>query len=352
MAGGAGTRLYPRSTENLPKQFQRIIGKKTLIEQTYERVAKIVDDDHIYVSSNHQYVELIKKYLPNIPVSNYITEPVKRNTGPAMALATALIYKKDKQAIITASHSDHLVTKEKEYVKAIKAGIKAVSHNQNYILCVGIKPIVPHTGFGYIEKGKEFTKLNDLTVYFAKRFVEKPSLKIAKKYLAKGDFFWNAGYFTWAAENFLLELKKYNPKIYTGIQKITEIKNKKVFKQTLDREFHKFENIAIDYLIMEKTERLLVLPADIGWSDVGTWDVVVGMVDEKLKDLNGNYTEGKVINIDTKDTAIFSHDKDRLIATVGLQNFIVVTTEKAIVIVPRGRSEEVKKIVEQLNNQG
>ncbi|MEK7588291.1 MAG: sugar phosphate nucleotidyltransferase [Patescibacteria group bacterium] len=348
MAGGAGTRLYPRSTEDLPKQFQKIVGEKTLIEQTYDRAIQIAHPSHIYISSNHKYVHLIKKYLPKIPKENYITEPVKKNTGPAIALATAMICKKDPKAIIVSLHSDHLVVKNEEFRKSIIAGIHAVQKNPEYILCIGITPTSPHTGFGYIEKSKKFGVEDEYGIYKAKRFVEKPNLEIAKKYLASGNFFWNAGYFVWQGKHFLSELKKFGPEIHKGVLKIVKNQNTKNFTTILDKEFSSFKEIAIDNLIMEKTKDLLVLPVDIGWSDVGSWDVVVGMVSHQLKDLNGNYTEGTAIHVDTHNTTVLSHDHTRVIATIGLDNFIVITTEEAIVIVPKGRSEDVKKIVEKL----
>ena len=351
MAGGSGSRLYPRSTDDLPKQFQQIVGDKTLIEQAYERAIKIVAVDHIYISSNHKYIDLIKKYLPEIPTENYITEPIKKNTGPAISLATALIYKKDKNAIIVVTHSDHLVIKTEEYVKAINTGVKIIKENSKNILCIGITPTSAHTGLGYIEKDKIFLKTDGLISYKTKRFVEKPNLDLAKQYVSSGDFFWNAGYFIFQAKNFLNELKKFSPKIHTGVIKISESKENKNFIKILDKEFIKFEDIAVDHLIMEKTRNLLVLPVEIGWSDIGSWDVVADMVDIKDKDIHGNYFKGTIINIDTHNTTIFSHDSDKIIATIGLDNFIIVTTENAIVIVPRGRSEDIKKIVNEITKK-
>ncbi len=351
MAGGSGTRLFPRSTEDLPKQFQKIIGERTLIEQAYDRVSRIVDDDHIYISSNHKYVDLIKKYLPKIDEHNYITEPVKKNTGPAISLATALIYKKDPKAIIVATHSDHLVAKVEEYAKAIKAGINIVEKNPKNILCIGITPTSAHTGLGYIEKGPKFIKNQGYQSYKAIRFVEKPNLETAKIYLASGNYFWNAGYFIWQAKNFLTELKKYGPEIYQGVQKIALATEKKNFRDVLNKLFYKLPEIAVDHLIMERTKNLLVLPVDIGWSDIGSWDVVADIVGEKLKDIEGNYFEGNVLNLDTHNTTVLCHTEEKLIVTIGLENFIVVTTEDATVIVPRGRSEEIKKIVAELQKR-
>lgn len=352
MAGGSGSRLYPRSTSTLPKQFQKIIGEKTLIEQTYDRVIKIVDNNHIYVSSNHKYIDLIKKHLPDIPVENYITEPIKRNTGPAIALATALIYKKDKDAIITVIHSDHLVVKINEYVKAIRAGIKAIKKNPKNILCIGITPTSAHTGLGYIEKNKKYSTTDGYTIFNTKRFVEKPNLDLAKEYVASGKFLWNAGYFIWQAKYFLSELKKHDLSIYNRITKISKKWGKKDFLKTLNTEFVKFKSIAVDHMIMEKTSNLLVLPVDIGWSDVGSWDVVADMVNPQNRDPNGNYAEGTVVTIDTHNTTILSHNENKIIATVGLDNFIIITTDDAVVIVPKGRSEDVAKIVLELSESG
>lgn len=350
MAGGSGSRLYPRSTDILPKQFQKIVGETTLIEQAYDRASKIVSDDHIYVSSNHKYIDLLKKHLPQIPVENYITEPIKRNTGPAISLATALILKKDKEAVIVVTHSDHLVLKTAEYVKAIKNGIEIITTNPDYILCIGITPTRAHTGLGYIEKDKSFSKTDGAMVYATKRFVEKPNLDLAKQYVASGNFFWNAGYFIWQAKHYMSELKKFSPEIYEGALKISKEEPKNYLK-TLNKEFIKFTDIAVDHLIMERTKNLLVLPVDIGWSDIGSWDVVADMVNSNDKDSHGNYGQGIVINIDTHNTTVFSHDPHKIIATIGLDNFIIVTTKRAIVIVPRGRSEDIKKIVADLEKR-
>ena len=192
MAGGTGTRLFPRSTEKLPKQFQKIIGKKTLIEQTYDRVKKIVNDNHIYISSHSQYFNLLKKYFPKIPSRNYILEPIKKNTGPAMAFATAFIYERDKDAIIITNASDHLVEKSDEYAAKILAGARVVKNNSNYILCIGITPTSPHTGLGYIEieKEKEFAKEGDTVIYKGKRYIYRVTNKLIVdpnevKYLTK-----------------------------------------------------------------------------------------------------------------------------------------------------------------------
>lgn len=350
MAGGAGTRLFPRSTEKLPKQFQKIIGDKTLIEQTYDRVKKIVDDDHIYISSHSSHLNLLRKYFPKIPDGNFIVEPVRKNTGPAMALATAIIYSHDKDAIIITNASDHLILREDEYATHLLGGVKTIQNNRNHILCVGIIPTLPHTGLGYIEKGKEFSRGDDFVVYKGKKFVEKPSLRLAEKYLSSGNFFWNASYFIWSADHFLNEVKRCDPKMFLGVKKIVKAQKSKDYQKVLNKEFNKFKNIAVDYLVMEKTKNLLILPSNMGWSDIGNWDIV-DTLNSRLRDKNGNYIEGYAININTRNTTILSHN-DKVIATIGLNNFIIVSTEEALIIVPKGQSEHIKKVVEKLTNKG
>jgi len=191
MAGGTGTRLYPRSCESKPKQFQKIVGDKTLIEQTYDRISNVVDNNRIFVSSNQKFTKLLKEFLPSVNKKNYILEPFKKNTAPAMALATALIAEKDPKAIITTTASDHVVLQPEEYAKVLDIGLKTIQNNPNHIGCIGVKPISAHTGLGYIEKGKHFADYESFPIYNVKRFVEKPNREIAEKYVASGNFFWN-----------------------------------------------------------------------------------------------------------------------------------------------------------------
>lgn len=350
MAGGSGSRLFPRSTPSNPKHFQKIIGDKTLIESTYDRVKKVVRPSHIFVSSNKKYLNLLRKYLPEIPEENYIIEPLKKNTGPATAFATGVIYKKDKDAIIMTTASDHLVLDEDEYERGVNVGLSVIKENPDHILCVGIEPTRPHIGYGYIRRGELFEKRGDYSIYNVVRFVEKPNLKTAKEYIASGNYFWNASYFIWSAEHFLSELQKVDKNIYGSVEKIMNSFGKKDFDFVVDREFQLMDSVAVEYMLIEKTNKLLTLPLEIGWSDVGSWDAVASMADKELHDDSGNYSEGRVLHVDTKNTMVLSHSEEKIVATVGLSDLIIVTTEKATVILPKGRSEEVKKIVENLGS--
>jgi len=344
IAGGSGTRLYPRSTEEKPKQFQKIISNKTLIEETCDRLIGLIDSKNIIISSNQKYKNLISTHLPKIPNKNYIIEPIKRNTGPAIALATALIHKRNKNAIIISNHSDHIVINKNEYQKGLLKGVHTVEKNKNHIVCIGIKPNKPHTGYGYIEKNEAFDIQTEHHIYTTKKFVEKPNIKTAEEYLNSGNFFWNAGYFIWTAENFLKNLKNLSPDIWRKVNKIVRHEGKDDFQDILNKEFSEMPDISIDHLMMEKTKNLLVLPLDIGWSDVGSWDAVSDIIPKEKRDKDGNYFEGNIIQIENTGTTILSYDKNKIIATIGLKNVIVVTTKEAILIIPKGRREDIKKI--------
>lgn len=351
MAGGTGTRLYPRSRENFPKQFQKIIGDTSLLQQTFNRVMHVVDKENIFVSTNQKYTETVVTQL-GVATEQVVGEPAKRNTGPAMALATQLIFQKDPQAIIACVHSDHLVLRPHVFAQALATGFQQVEQNSQKILTVGIEPTMAHTGYGYIQREKLFAETGEFQIYNVSRFVEKPDKKTAEDYVDSGQFYWNAGYFIWQGKHFLNELKRLEPKLFSGTAAIVASVGKENFEKILKEEFEKFDDVAIDTAIMERTKEMLVLPANIGWSDVGSWDTVAELTEEKKKDEFGNYVEGLHIGIDTHNAVVLSHDKEKLIATIGLDNVIIVTSEDAILISSKGRGQEVKKVVEELKKRG
>lgn len=347
MAGGSGTRLFPRSRDTKPKQFQKIIGDETLIVQTFKRVNTKIPVENIYISTNEKYIQLVKNELPSIAEDHIITEPAKRNTAPAMALVTALIVQKDPDALIMATPADHILLKTDVFTKAIETGFSVIEKHHDHLLTVGIYPSTPHTGYGYIERDNLVEDINRFSIYKVKRFVEKPDKKTAETYLAQGTFYWNAAYFMWQGKHFLREVKKYLPGVYRGIEKIIRAKD---YNAEINKEYYAFPDLPVDTAIMEKTEKMLVIPADLGWSDIGSWDAVNDIIDPTKRDQSGNYTEGRTITIDTRNSLILGSDK-KLIATIGLENIIAVATDDVIIIAAKGRSEEVKKIIEELKNK-
>jgi len=345
VAGGTGTRLYPWSRKAKPKQFQKIFGNKTLLEQTYLRSKKIVGRNNIFVSTNNKYVSLTKKFLPELDPKQILPEPYKKNTAPAISMAVAQIHKLDPNAIIASIHSDHIVLKEDAFKDAINLAFTSVKIEKDIIFTIGIKPTHPHTGYGYIEKGKLKQEIDNHNIFWAKKFVEKPNHQTAENYFKTGRFDWNAGYFIFSAKHYLNELKKYALNLSKGIDKI--IKNKKNLKTIYD----KFESASVDTVIMEKTDKIAVIPVDLGWSDVGSWDSVSQLFENNTNDNNGNYFEGLVTLVDTKNSMVLNESGNKLIATVGLENIIVVSGEDAILVAQKGKSEGVKQVVEELKRK-
>lgn len=347
LAGGSGTRLYPRSRENVPKQFQKIIYDRTLLEQTIDRVVLHSSLEKVFVVTSSKYIDLIKKYVPLLPDKNILAEPCKRNTGPALTVATAIIMKRDPEAIIASLHSDHIVLNNDIFAQSLDAAFKQVEKSPAAIVTIGIQPRSPHTGYGYIEQDVPKTDIGSISLYKAKRFVEKPNREKAVEYIAQGTFSWNAGYFIYTAQNFMSEIKNYEPEMYDRAIKIAEFDGSPNYSEILIKEFEKFDDCAIDYVLMEKTKQMYIIPADLGWSDVGSWDSVANLLNDDALDENENYVEGLSVPIDTHNTIILGQD-NKLIATIGLNNLIIVSTDDAILITQRGRSEDVKKVVEYL----
>ncbi|MBI3495604.1 mannose-1-phosphate guanylyltransferase [Candidatus Berkelbacteria bacterium] len=342
MAGGTGTRLWPKSRTATPKQFQKILGSETLLKTTFKRVSKLVaDPDHIFVSTNRACAAMVRKELPELPRKNLIIEPEPRNTAPAMAVAAWVISKRDPQAIVATAPSDHVVLNKKKYYQAIEQGIRVLTRDPNQLITVGIKPTYAETGYGYIKLGAPYRAklksqiLNPKSQIFqVAKFVEKPSEKTAKQYLASGSYLWNASYFMWTAEHFLELVAQFLPEVSKRLPQYPEY-------------FASFPNVAIDTAIAEKTKKILVISADLGWSDIGSWAAVFDIM---KKGGVRNVASGKFIGIDTENCLI--QGADRLIATVGLKNMVVVDTGDVILIAEKGASQKVKQVIEQLREQG
>ncbi len=348
LAGGSGTRLWPMSRTNLPKQLQKLVGDKTLIQQSYERVVGLAKDEDIYIDTAAKYVEEIKKQLPTLPAENMIAEPSAKNTAAAVGLAAIHLYHKDPKSIMVSLHADHIVSKVDNFVSAVKTAVQTVEDNPELIVTIGIEATFPSTELGYIKKTNLYKTISDTEVYNVERFVEKPDAETAEKFLATNSYFWNAGYFIWRVDMLLDLYKKFLPNTYNHLMKIESAIGTPEYETILNEEYEQVDKEAVDVAILEKGPKIVVVPADLGWSDIGTWsslhDVLIESQDSNL------VSRGMHTSIDTDDCLIYAHDK--MIATVGLKNVIIVDTPDVLLVADKSKAKDVKKIIDKLKEEG
>lgn len=319
MAGGMGERFWPKSRKKSPKQLLSITSKNTMIQETVKRLRGIVQNEKILIITNKVQAPLIKKQLPGINKKNIIAEPLSKNTAPAIALAASIIKKRDgDNSIMIVLPSDHIIKDISKFKKTIKDSIGIAAKNE-VLVTLGIKPSAPHTGYGYIKKGKILKN----RFYKISRFTEKPDLKTAKKYVKSREYFWNSGMFIWRVDTVLDEIKKYVPKIINNLNR-----------------YNKVPSVSIDYGVMEKTKKAVVAEALFSWDDVGNWAALEGNLS---KDRFNNITKGNAVVLDTKGSIVITDS--HLVATLGIKDLIIVAAKDAVLICPKDRAQEVKKIV-------
>lgn len=344
LAGGDGTRLWPVSRKNSPKQIGPFLDSQTLLQKTYQRIKKIFPENQIWLACNIDHCAIIKKQLPSFSIDNFSLESEKKNTAAAIGLATLKIYQRDSDAVFVIINSDAWIKDEKEYLRILKLAEKINQKYPDYTLSIGVKPNYPEIGYGYIKIGKLAEKIGKDKIYQVEKFVEKPNLATAKKYVKNKRYFWNPTLFVWRADYLLSLYQKYQPKIYQGLAKIRHALNSKDENKVIVREFEKMPSISIDYGIIEKTKKMLCVPVDFGWTDIGNWKAVKNVLNSGKK----NIATGKYISVDSKNNLIYNK---KLVATIGVKNMIIVETEGAILICPDDRAQEVKKIVEKLDEE-
>lgn len=339
LAGGSGTRLWPLSRERHPKQLVKFIGKDSLVQSTVKRLTSFLDMENLRIVCGKEYVHEIARHMEEINISadeKIIAEPCGRNTAPAILLAMLHILRKEADAVLCIFPADHVIRDRNAFQEKLRSAVKVAE--MGHIVTFGIKPHYPETGYGYIEGAGEIGD-GALSV---KRFVEKPDLETAKKYVAAGNFFWNSGMFTFKASVMAQELSVHQPEL---LKKMTQLP----FQGTSpsQKAYAQLPNISIDYAIMEKTDKAAVLPSDFGWSDIGSWKSLYYFI---AKDTNGNVIDGDVVSIETRNCLIMGHE--RLIATSGIKNMVVVETPDAVFVSDMENSRDVKSIVEKLKENG
>lgn len=340
MAGGRGERFWPKSRKSLPKQFLSLTGDgKTMIQLTVERILPLVDMQDIYIATNRSYKALVRQQLPELPEENILCEPVAKNTAPCIGLGAVHIAKKYEDAVMFVLPSDHLIKYNAMYLDTLRRASEVAEEGEN-LVTLGIMPDYPETGYGYIKFQPDARKG---VAFEVERFVEKPDLETAKRYLATEQYLWNSGMFIWRISTILHNMEKYLPETYAGLGRIRDAIGTSEENEVLEKEFALFKSESIDYGIMEKADHIYTLPGSFGWDDVGSWNAV-----ERIQPANefGNVVNGNAVTVDTKRCIIQGGKK--LIATVGLEDIIIVDTDDALLVCEKGDAGEIKKVLENL----
>jgi len=350
LAGGSGTRFWPLSRERFPKQLLRIIGEGTLLQQTFERLCRKIPANQMVIVTNEVQAESIKFQLSQWKdeiAQNVLLEPEGRNTAAAIGLAALELMSRDPEAIMVVVPADHVVKATTRFLRAVQ--FASVLARQNYLVTFGIRPSRPETGYGYIQpqKRKKLLSKGTLVGYSVARFVEKPNLSTAKRYCQSGNYFWNSGIFVWKASTILAELQIHQPKVHRGLRNLQPAIGTTKFTEMLQQVYSQLPSISIDHAVMEHSSRATVVPVDLGWSDVGSWS----SLDEVApRNKGGNVVEGNILDLDSRNSVLFA-DR-RVVATIGLDNMVVVDTPDATLVCPKDRAQDVKTIVNILKQQG
>ncbi len=344
IAGGGGTRFWPLSRQEHPKQLLNLSGEDALINETIKRISSLSNKEKLFVVTNEKQVELLKETVGDMcEYTNILSEPSARNTSAAIGYAAFHIMKKHGDGIMCVYPADHYIKNDVEFNNILKKAIKVAQENEK-LVTIGITPTFPSTGYGYInfDKSSEYKDI----AYSVVEFVEKPNYGKAKSYVNSGKYVWNSGMFVWKVSKILEDFKRYLPKVYDNLEKLSEFIGTDKEQEKLQQIYPTIPSISIDYGVMERSNDVVVVPGDFGWNDVGSWDVLGAIYPT---DAEGNTKRGETIAIDTKDCIVYSEDK--LIATVGVEDLIVVSTEDAIMVCRKDKAQDVKKIVDKLKEK-
>lgn len=343
MAGGGGTRLWPMSRQDQPKQMLPLVEDMSMFRVSVDRLTPLFSPDRIYVVTGRKYFDALHTDSPEIPVENFIIEPYGRNTAPAAALGVTVIQKRDPQATIAIITADHHITRKEKFRDVLSAAHDLAQ--EGYIATLGISPSYPATGFGYIRQGELLKSVNGFDSYHALNFTEKPDVEKATQFVTSGEYTWNSGMFIWRADQAMKEFRRQQPEMYTQFEQIARHVDTDDFDVELEEQWGNIREISLDFAVMEGAENMAVFPVDIGWNDVGSW----GALYEVLKlDKNGNHFKGKSpvnLMMDTQNTLVYS---DKLSVTIGVEDLIIVETSDALLICHKDRTQDVKEVVNRL----
>ncbi len=345
MAGGGGTRLWPLSRQARPKQTLTLVGERTMFEHAVDRIASLFQPEDIFVVTGEEHLESLLLQAPELPRANFLLEPVGQGTAPAIGLGAVHLRRRDPQAVMVVLTADHFIRDVERFRRVLTAAAQVAE--KGHLVTLGITPSFPSTGFGYIQQGEQLYEVDGFAVFRALRFTEKPSPETAFQMVESGLYTWNSGMFIWRVDRIMDEFARQMPDLYDVLMQVDAVLGTPAYEPTLRRLWPELSPQSIDYGVMEGAQDVVVIPVDIGWSDVGNWS---SMWEILPADADGNVVVGEHVGLETRNTIIFGGR--RLIATIGLEDMIIVDTDDALLICPVDREQDVREMVRQLREMG
>ena len=348
MAGGAGTRFWPASRAELPKQLLSLTGDRTMLQQTVDRLENLVPPEDLLVVTNQTLVQTIQRQLPQLPRQSLLGEPCKRDTAPCIGLAAVAVSRSDPDATLVVMPADHVIEPQAAFQAAVRAAVELVDDQPQRIVTFGIPPTYAAESFGYIERGESLERGAQVAAYHVSRFREKPSAERAAEFLASGKCYWNSGIFVWRASTILAALKAHQPEMLVRLERIGEAWGSSSFDEVFTREFAAIDAVSVDYAVMEHAQDVVVIEAPFVWDDLGSWEAVARLVGSDQQD---NCLQGKHLAIDTHRSIVHA-DETHLVVTLGVDNLLIVHTPDATLVANRKDEEAIRKVVAHLREQG
>ena len=344
MAGGVGSRLWPRSRTATPKQFLDLLGSRTMLQETIDRIEPLIPLARVLVVVGQEHAETVRAQAPGLPAENILVEPGPRDTAPCIGLAAVALQRRDPAATMAILPADHRIADVVSFRQAITAAAQIAQ--DGYLVTLGITPTHAHTGYGYIQRGPSLGLVSGLPAFQVQQFTEKPDAATAQRFVDSGEYYWNGGMFVWQAARILAEMDSLLPRLHAELQTVAAAWDSSRRREVLASAWERVPRTSVDYGIMEKAARVAVVPVDMGWDDVGNWATLSGLV---ASDDAGNVVHGKgrPLLLDTTDTYIYTSE-GRLVAAVGLEGFVVVDTPDALLVCPKDRAQAVRDVVERL----
>lgn len=348
MAGGSGTRFWPASRADYPKQLLRMFGEETMLQSTFTRLSGLVSPEHTLIMTNNQLVDPVRKQLPMVPPEQVIGEPMKRDTAACIGLAATLIANADPSGVMLVLPADHVIQTQQQFQDCMRTGMRLIEQSPDRIVTFGIRPTYAAESFGYIQRGTSLKEAQAGAAFKVASFREKPNRQTAEQYLQAGTYYWNSGIFMWRAQTILEALRQFEPQMMQHIDAIAASVGTPRFPITLQREFEKINGKSIDYAVMERYDDVAVIEVTFSWDDVGSWQAIGRLTSP---DEQGNCVQGKFLPIESQRMIVYG-DQEHLIVTIGLQDTIVVHTANATLVAPKSEEERVREVVKQLQTRG